>query len=298
MTHSLISWKIEAGDIDTTMIHHSKLEQIKGYISINPNWRLFLLLWGLASFGLLAVIPYVLTLQKNNLQAIHLSLPLPVVISAEVLLQVLLLGILTGFGLNCAKRINLGAPILADWVEGRPPKQEYRNIWLLVALIGLAMGAMIVFIDKLVFSPIIQSQLQVNGLNLPTAPNPPIWEGLLASFYGGFTEEILLRLFLMSLLAWLGSRFLRQEYHLPSKAVMWSANIFAALVFGLAHLPTAIAIGLPIDVLEITRILLLNSLPGVVFGWLYWKQGLGSAMIAHFSGDVLIHVITPWLILS
>lgn len=30
-----------------------------------------------------------------------------------------------------------------------------------------------------------------------------------------------------------------------------------------------------------------------VFGWLYWKKGLESAMIAHFSADIIIHVCLP-----
>jgi membrane protease YdiL (CAAX protease family) len=45
--------------------------------------------------------------------------------------------------------------------------------------------------------------------------------------------------------------------------------------------------------LVITCALLLNGLGGLAFGWFYWKQGLESAMTAHFSADVVLHVITP-----
>jgi hypothetical protein len=290
--------KIALGDIEDKMRHNSTL--LKTQIANHPhyNWRLFYLLWGLASFGLLAGLPYVLALQKDNLQAIHLPLPLPALISVQVVIQFTILGLLTGIGLWLAEKIGLGSPILSNWLAGNPVKQVYRYTWLPVVLIGLAVSAIVVFLDTLVFSPIIQHQLQLNGLNLPSTINPPIWEGLLASFYGGFTEEILIRLFLMSLLAWLGNRLLRNRSHQPSNGIMWSANILAALAFGLGHLPTAIAIGLPLNAMGITRILLLNGLPGIVFGWLYWKRGLESSMIAHFSGDILIHVITPWLLLS
>jgi hypothetical protein len=37
----------------------------------------------------------------------------------------------------------------------------------------------------------------------------------------------------------------------------------------------------------------LNGLGGLAFGWLYWKRGLESAMMAHFSADIVLHVITP-----
>ena len=45
----------------------------------------------------------------------------------------------------------------------------------------------------------------------------------------------------------------------------------------------------------ITRALLLNGIGGIVFGWLYWKRGLLAAMLAHFSADIVLHVVTPLL---
>jgi membrane protease YdiL (CAAX protease family) len=35
----------------------------------------------------------------------------------------------------------------------------------------------------------------------------------------------------------------------------------------------------------------LNSLAGLVFGWLYWRRGLKAAMVAHFSADLVLHVL-------
>ena len=37
----------------------------------------------------------------------------------------------------------------------------------------------------------------------------------------------------------------------------------------------------------------MNDLAGLAFGWLYWKRGLESAMLAHFSADMTVHVIAP-----
>jgi hypothetical protein len=39
----------------------------------------------------------------------------------------------------------------------------------------------------------------------------------------------------------------------------------------------------------------LNGLLGVGFGWLYWKYGLESAMLGHFSADIVLHVLPPLL---
>lgn len=266
--------------------------------STHSNWRLFFLLWGLASFGLLAGAPYALALQQGKLQTIHLPLPVPIGISVEFLAQFAILGLLTFMDLRLAESMGHGAPIFADWVEGKSIRQDYRITWLPVIFIGLAVSGLVVFLDQLVLSPLLQNQLPVNSLNLPGSITPPLWKGLLASFYGGFTEEILVRLFLMTLLVWIGNNILRSLSAKPANAVIWSANILAALLFGLSHLPSAIATGLPLNAIAVARILLLNSVPGIIFGWLYWQRGIETAMVAHFSGDLLINFIMPWIILS
>jgi hypothetical protein len=51
--------------------------------------------------------------------------------------------------------------------------------------------------------------------------------------------------------------------------------------------------GSKLNPLFITRALVLNGLGGLAFGWLYWKQRLESVMMAHFSADIVLHVITP-----
>ena len=45
----------------------------------------------------------------------------------------------------------------------------------------------------------------------------------------------------------------------------------------------------------VARTVLLNAVAGVVFGWLYWKRGLEMAMLAHFGGDLVLHVAAPFL---
>jgi membrane protease YdiL (CAAX protease family) len=32
---------------------------------------------------------------------------------------------------------------------------------------------------------------------------------------------------------------------------------------------------------------------GPVFGWLFWKRGLMTAMLAHFSADIVLQVGLP-----
>jgi membrane protease YdiL (CAAX protease family) len=43
--------------------------------------------------------------------------------------------------------------------------------------------------------------------------------------------------------------------------------------------------------LVVIRTTLLNAIGGIVFGWLYQTRGLESAMIAHFSADIVLPVL-------
>lgn len=71
-------------------------------------------------------------------------------------------------------------------------------------------------------------------------------------------------------------------------AFMWTVNIIVAIIFGLGHLPAAFRLTAP-SAFEIFRVLLLNGVAGVIFGWLYWTRGLWTAMAAHFMTDLVIH---------
>ena len=101
-----------------------------------------------------------------------------------------------------------------------------------------------------------------------------------------------MRLGLMTLLVWVGAQLTRTSA--PRPVVVWTAIVITALLFGAGHLPTTAAM-LPLTPLVIARALLLNGIGGIVFGWLYWKRGLLAAMLAHFSADVVLHVVTPLL---
>ena len=83
---------------------------------------------------------------------------------------------------------------------------------------------------------------------------------------------------------------------IENNLLMWTSIIIAAIIFGLGHLPVTSALT-TITPLVIARAIILNGIGGVVFGWLYWKKGLESAMIAHFSADIMLHVLLPFIIL-
>jgi hypothetical protein len=165
-----------------------------------------------------------------------------------------------------------------------------RAILPISIVLGVIASLLIVGLDVFVFQPALLNELgdKVNALS--QSAQPAAWKGFLASFYGGIAEEIQLRLLVMSLLAWLGSFINKTTEGKPTGVVFWSANILAAILFGLGHLPATANI-IPLTPLVIIRAIVLNGLAGVAFGWLYWKRGLESAMISHFSADIVLHVL-------
>ncbi len=128
-------------------------------------------------------------------------------------------------------------------------------------LLGIGTGVILLLLESFLFLP------RLPGLaHAPTA-TAPLWQKFLASFYGGITEELLIRLFLFSLLAWLLGKVWHTQAGLPTLGALWAANVIVALLFGLLHLPATAAL-LPLTTLVITRALLLNGLAGLAFGYL------------------------------
>src|SRR6185436_983275 len=103
----------------------------------------------------------------------------------------------------------------------------------------------------------------------------------------------LYRLFGLSLIAWLGGLFFHDSEGRPTPILFWTANIIFAVGFGLAHLPKAAALGLPINTLVVGYTLVLNGIGGLLFGWMFWTFGLESAMLAHFFADVIMYALIP-----
>ena len=255
------------------------------------NWKVFFVLWAAVAFGVVAVVPYSLDLQSSTLEGIDLPIALPVLIAIQVLLNSLLFGLLIAAGLFFAGRIGLGTPILEALVRGESVADKIRAILPVSIIVGVVIALLIIGLDLAVFQPALLRELgeAANALNQENA-QPAAWKGFLASFYGGIVEEVLLRLFLMSFFAWVGKFVSSTPDGFPTSTVLWIANILAAVIFGLAHLP-ATSILLPLTPLVITRAIVLNGLGGVAFGWLYWKRGLEAAMMAHFSADIVLHVL-------
>jgi hypothetical protein len=149
------------------------------------------------------------------------------------------------------------------------------------AAIGFIGGVVIMLLDLFVFSAGADGEAIKSSLISSLSIN-----SIMASFtYGGIVEELMMRLFLMSLIALiLWKIFCRKESIVPTK-ILVIANILVAIAFAAAHLPaTAMTMGLtPMIVL---RCFVLNGSMGLVFGRAYRKDGIAYAMLSHIFAHV------------
>jgi membrane protease YdiL (CAAX protease family) len=236
--------------------------------------KIFFILWVLALISTALVLPYVLNVEADILKSAGLSLPLLILVSFAQ--SIVIFGIAAFFGLILAEKTGFKLPLISAWLEHK--KINYMRTFWLSVILGAIAGLVIIALDKFVF----QSMLSDFSV--------PLWQGFLACFYGGITEEILMRLFLMSLVVFIFMKIFRKDK--PNSLIVWVSIIIISILFGLGHLPITSAV-VSITPIVILRAIVLNGIGGLIFGWLYWKKGLEAAMISHFVADIFIQIIFP-----
>lgn len=251
---------------------------MKNYI----NWKIFIILLALSLISVVCVFPYIISIQGDVLKQI--GLPFKYVFLAQIIQSFILFSITIFFGLFFTKKINFSLPLIEAILEKRDYLKILKNILGVSALIGAATAIIIYGLDSLFTSL---------GASISTHQNyAPAWQKLLAATYGGISEEILMRLFLMTFFIWLGMKIFRQKQ--TTKLNIIVSIFLAAIIFGLGHLPITASLTALSPVI-IIRAVILNGIGGIIFGWLFWKKGLESAMIAHFTTDVFLLTILPLL---
>jgi hypothetical protein len=255
------------------------------------NWKIFFILLAASIVGVVAVLPYTLAIQGSRLSELNLPIPIWLLISLQVAQSAILFAVIILLGMLAANRVGLGMPVLEAGLQGEPVGQKIKTFLLPSILLGIIGAGLIILLDGLFFNPLLMAELGDKAATLnQESLQPAAWKGLLASFYGGINEEILLRLGLMSILVWIGRFISKTEDGRPTLAVLWIANILAAVLFGLGHLPATAAL-FPITPLVISRAIVLNGVAGIAFGYLYFKHGLETAMLSHFTADIILHVL-------
>ena len=158
---------------------------------------------------------------------------------------------------------------------------------VITVILFVICGILFVGIDYLVFGKLIP----------PVADSylvkPTVATVLGAMILGGVVEEVMLRLFMMSLIAFILLKLFKNCDEKGRGIILAISNIASAMLFAAAHLPTT-AIMFGITPVILIRCFLLNGGFGLAFGWLYRKHGIQYAMIAHAGIHLISKVI--WIL--
>jgi membrane protease YdiL (CAAX protease family) len=237
------------------------------------------------------VVPYQMQALETYLSSSELkemigeqSIPIRI-LSLISSLQLFLISFVLAFGgIKLARKTGLAFPLLESIFEKGKKVTLHRKPFYLSVLFGGITGFLLIGSDKFYF----QNQIPQLGETEPQFSLLGLVTGVL---YGGVFEEVLLRLFLMSLLVWLFYKvFNRKNKNVP-KWCYWISILLAAGLFAAGHLPATTMLFGDLTGMILFRCFLLNGVGGILFGYLYWKKGLEYSMTAHMFAHLSMQLL-------
>lgn len=267
-------------------------------LSPTPRWRTTLR--GTAALFLLGMVGVFVVAVSTvpTLRAIPAlaQLPYPLLVVLAAVNSTILLAVFVTLGALTAPKIGLRSHVFS-WATRADPKWEtFRGS--VPQAVGVGVGLFVVAgLLDVGFSQFVALETatplsDAASLRALTASVP------IRLFYGGITEELLLRWGLMAPIAWgiwrVRSR-LTAGSTTPTDSTMWGALVLSSVLFGVGHLPAAAAVS-PLTLPAVGRIVSLNTVVGLGFGWLYWRRSLETAMVAHMTFHVTLVAVSATLI--
>lgn len=266
----------------------------------SPGWKFSargaIALFALGMIGVIALAIYSVPTLREIPELSMLSYPTLVLLAS--LNSTLVLLVFVGLGTITAPRIGLDSHVFT-WAAGGTTKwSEIRDSLPLAVALGAGLFVVVAALD-VAFARFTQFPAGV-ALTDAEALNDLVSSIPMRLFYGGITEELLLRWGLMAPIAyvlWWGRNKFGDATESPSTKIMWIAITVSAVAFGVGHLP-ALAAMFDLTTPLIVRTVLLNAIVGVALGWLFWRRSLETAMIAHAAFHVALVAVSTTLIIA
>jgi len=242
-------------------------------MNARPRLRLAAFLWVASMCGAVAVA--VLLLPQLGAE---MTLPAPMwaIALASALQSGVLLALATWAGVALTPKLGLHAPLFEAAAAGRA---VLPGLWLQVrpgVLAGVPAGLALLLFTR-------TAPPEIAGLS--ARYEPPLLARLL---YGGVTEEVLMRWGMMTCLTWLLWWMFQRRGQAVRPAYVIAAIVASSLIFGLGHLPVAHFVLHGFTPGTLSWVIGANTSFGLLFGWLFWRWGLESAMVAH----ALTHLVS------
>ena len=246
--------------------------------------RVFLIVWSIGFIGILSLLLVDVSAVISMLPiAEPVELPPPLLLKTLTIFQpTVLMSLAALIGVSLANRVGLHAPATEAAAAGEPFLSKLKPQVLPGVLTGVVTGVVIVCVwlaAKQFLSPDLVSRAEAFNKLMPAATR---------FLYGGITEEILLRWGLMTFLVWLPWRLFHKGDGEPKSLFVAAAIFISAIVFGVGHLPVASLLAGGLTFPLVAYVIAANSAFGIAAGFLYWKRGLESAMIAHMAAHIVL----------
>lgn len=241
----------------------------------------FLRLWllGLAGAAAAAAEP----LPANMLAGAHLS---EFAMRAFGFLNTaMILACLVSVGAMAAREVGLYS-ILAPRVPGHGLRQGRAFHWVQAAvLIGGGVAIAQGLFDLWFWRAVPNGEVTL----LRQAEQMAAVSPLTGLFLHAVNDELMLRWGLMSGLMWVVALLFRQAPGRPKAIVAWAAIIGVSVFSAAGQLPSLAHVMAtdPAGIL-LVRTAIAGAVAGIFYGWLYWKHGLESAILAHVTAQACL----------
>ena len=238
-----------------------------------------LLLWLTGMLGISALMPVIPSLLAT-LSNEALPVSLCVVQAAAFAQATVLLTVAVLLGRALTPQVGLSAPALEAAVTHRSIVDALKP-QIIPGITGGVVGGLAISALSVIFLPHLPAAFvtATKQLSLPALPR---------LLYGGITEEILMRWGLMTVLVWIPYRLIQKRAGRVKTRYYVTAIVLSAIIFGLGHLPVVQLLSPALTAPLVTYVITANALFGVMAGYLYWRRGLESAILAHMVAHVIL----------
>ncbi len=236
--------------------------------------RLMLVLWLLGLPGVLALLYHEL---PHWMRLLHWRMTPDLSFVWMFVPMALLLWLPVWLGVRLGPQVGLSAPVLAAWAERRSPRRALRYLGL-PGVAGGIVGAAWMVTLAVVWPERLSQVDPVYAM--------PLWAKV---WYGGVTEEIVMRFGSLTLVMWLLRRLQGREERGLAWPLAWCAIVLNAVLWVAIHqgLEVWSAQGTPNA--GLIQILLCELVYGVMAGALFRCCGLEAAMCAHAIAYAFSH---------
>jgi hypothetical protein len=228
----------------------------------NSRRRSFLVVWIAAIIGILFFVP---AIPKHVPAQVLLKYSMNTIIFIAIIQLTIFTTLFAAVGSYLAPRIGFRAYLADVSINKKVFWMVLKRQFFYGASIGLA-GAIVAYCiapDFIVY--------------LTSYP-------FLSRMFGGLTEEVMIRWGIMTFLVWALWRIVQHGIGIPKKLLMYSGILLSQIMFAFGHMNALNNFGITNPLWSVCTIFMV-SLP---WGWLFWKQGLESAFIAHASFHAFI----------